>query len=324
MAFRLKIGEPIAKSFRRVGVSEIERARRQLAADSDPATTIHEARKCLKRIRALLRLGRKGLGEEVFRSENEAFRSIAQSLAPARDAHVLLQTIAKLSAEDGAQTAGMLARLKDAILANTSPASVSDGAADARAEADVALARAARRFRRLRLTPDSFATLEHGFVQNYAKGREWFDAAYADGEDESFHEWRKRVQALWRHLALLSHSWPALFATYIEATRELSRVLGDDHDLALLRAELRALPAGGLSRKEAQALEALIADRQARLRRAAHALGKKVFAERPKAIGRRISAIWDAAAEAERKDASDDVHKPDKAPRARAPDQQRS
>lgn len=321
MAFRLKIDEPIAKSFRRAGVSEIERARRQLAAGSDPATAIHEARKCLKRIRALLRLGRKGLGEEVFRFENEAFRSIAQALAPARDAHVLLQTIAKLSAENGAQSAAALTRLKDGILASASSSSATEAIADGRAEADAALARAARRFRRLRLAPDSFATLEHGFVQNYTKGREWLDRAYADGEDESFHEWRKRVQALWRHLALLSRSWPALFAAHIEAARELSQILGDDHDLALLRTELSALPPGVLSRKEAQEIETLIADRQTGLRRTAHALGKRVFAERPKAIGRRISAIWEAAGEADRKDASDEDRPPEKSRRARAPAQ---
>src|SRR5262249_47698860 len=85
MAFRFKIDEPIEKGFRRVGAEQIEKARRQLSANADPAAEVHEARKCMKRARALLRLGRNGLGETVYRAENAQLRSIAQSLSGARD-----------------------------------------------------------------------------------------------------------------------------------------------------------------------------------------------------------------------------------------------
>lgn len=302
MAFRFRFDEPIEKGFRRIGAEQIERARRQLAANTDPATEVHEARKCMKRIRALLRLGRQGLGETVYRAENAHFRAIAGSLASARDDYVLLETIVKLTAEtEGHAVAPALNRLK-ATVAVRHPEKANGTDASGRAEADAALERALRRFRRLRLEPDSFTTLERGLVRTYRKGLECRDVAYAENTDDGFHEWRKCVQTHWRHMALLSRAWPELFEAEIEAARRLSQILGDDHDLALLRMKLAALPPDALPTGDADRIEGLIAARQTALRRAAGPQGEVIFAERPKAHGRRIAGIWHGAAALSRED----------------------
>jgi hypothetical protein len=318
MAFRFRLDEPIEKGFRRIGAEQIERARRQLQANQDAAAEVHEARKCMKRLRALLRLAREGLGEPVFRAENAHFRAIARSLASARDDYVLLETIVKLAAEnEGQATSLALTRLKQAVIAQRAedPA----GNADQRAEADAALERAVRRFRRLKFAPDSFATLERGLVRNYRKARERRDIAYAENTDEAFHDWRKCVQAHWRHMALLSRAWPALFEAQIEAARYLSQLLGDDHDLALLRTRLSALPPETLSPGEVREIESLISTRQGALRRAARFQGEVIFAERPKAHGVRVAGIWHGAAAAIQEDASskEKVPAPTKGARAK-------
>lgn len=294
MAFRLKLGEPIEKGFRRAGLEQIERARKQLSARVDAASEVHEARKCIKRVRALLRLGRHGLGETVFRAENAHFRAIGNALAPARDTHVMVETIVKLLAEDDHDAAPGLRALKEAIVAEVR--SLPDDADLTRSEADAALERAQKRFRRLALKPDEFSALELGLVHNYRRGLERRALAFAEGHDEAFHDWRKTVQAHWRHLALISKAWPALFDAQIATARELAQVLGDDHDLAMLRHKIRGVSPDVLARAEAAKIEALVAKRQEALRAAAGPLGAKVFAERPKALGRRISAIWEAAA----------------------------
>lgn len=305
MAFRFRLDEPIEKGFRRIGVEQIERARRQLAAGTDPASEVHEARKCMKRIRALLRLGRVGLGETVYRSENAHFRAIAASLASARDDHVLLETIVKLIAETESQTAAAaLNRLKEAVTARRATQSADTAAG--RAEADAALERAGRRFRRLDIAPDTFATLEQGLVRNYRKGIERRDVAYAENTDEAFHGWRKCVQTHWRHLALLSRAWPALLGAHIEAGRILAQLLGDDHDLSLLRHEMAALEPGTLSPPDVHRIEDLIAARQKALRRAARPKADLIFAERPKAHGRRIAGIWQGAVAMRREEKHDE------------------
>lgn len=298
MAFRFRVDEPVEKGFRRIGAEQIERARRQLQAGTDAAAEVHEARKCMKRIRALLRLARVGLGDAVFRAENAHFREIAGTLASARDDYVLLETIVKLTAEnDGKATSLALRRFKEIVVAERS-AETTGTEQDNRAEADAALERAARRFKRLRLEPDTFATLEQGLVRNYRKGLERRDVAYAENTDEAFHDWRKCVQTHWRHMALLSRAWPAMFEAEIEAARRLSQILGDDHDLALLRVKLALLPADALPPRDAEEIETLIAARQKALRRSARPQGDVIFAERPKAHGCRISGIWHGAAAA--------------------------
>jgi len=294
MAFRFRLDDPIQKNFRRIGLEQIQRARQQLVAKVAPATEVHEARKCIKRVRALLRLGRAGLGERVFRAENASFRSIAAMLAGARDDHVLLETVVKLESESGDDTRPALARLKAAIVGERAETAKHD-AADIANAAD-GLEKAARRFRRLSIEPDDFSTLATGLTRSYRRGIEWLEVAYADNGDEAFHEWRKCVQAHWRHMALLSRAWPALIEARIQAARELSQILGDDHDLSILKAKLFALPAGAVPRTEIGNIERLIDTCQVNLRRAAKPRGQMLFAETAKAHGRWISAVWDGAA----------------------------
>src|SRR5262245_44083642 len=101
MAFRFKLNEPVQKAFRRIGLEQIERAERELSAGENAEVATHETRKCIKRVRALLRLGRPGLGDTVYRAENARMREIAALLAPARDSDVLVQTLTKLEALPG-------------------------------------------------------------------------------------------------------------------------------------------------------------------------------------------------------------------------------
>ena len=63
---------------------------------SDRHRGVHDARKCLKRLRSLLVLIRPGLPEPVFDNLTDRLRTIARGLAPARDAHALLDAIDKL------------------------------------------------------------------------------------------------------------------------------------------------------------------------------------------------------------------------------------
>lgn len=316
MAFRLKVDEPIEKGFRRAGVEQIERARRQLTASAAGASEVHEARKCLKRIRSLLRLGREGLGETVYREENDSFRSIAHSLAGERDHHVLLETIVKLMAETDGRTALALKHLKDAVSAAHTTTSA-DTASVSYAEANTSLERAMKRFKRLRIDPDDFSAFEQGLVRNYRKGLERRAIAFAENTDEAFHDWRKSVQAHWRHMQLLSKAWPQLFSAQLEAARELSQILGDDHDLALLRVKMTELPKDALSKENVDEIEALIQVRQSALRSLAKPVGDIIFAEKPNAHGRRLAGIWHGAAAKSKEEENVDITARTAEPRAK-------
>ena len=58
------------------------------------------------------------------------------------------------------------------------------------------------------------------------------------GEMSDLHDWRKRVKDLWYHERLLAPTCGPTVRGHAKELDRLSDLLGDDHDLALLRHEL--------------------------------------------------------------------------------------
>jgi hypothetical protein len=60
-----------------------------------------------------------------------------------------------------------------------------------------------------------------GLEKVYRKARRAFAVAYAEPDDEAFHEWRKAVQQHWRHMALIANAWPDAMKAREALAREL-------------------------------------------------------------------------------------------------------
>jgi hypothetical protein len=240
-------------------------------------------------------LFRTGLGEATFREENARFRDLGAMLSQARDSQVLIQTALKLETLPGQVSNAALAAFKKMLQ--------EDGIANAPVpdsligEAQEKLLKAAKVFRRLKVGDGDFDIVEGGMRRTYAKALKNFDAAYRDPHDEAFHEWRKTVQQHWRHMALVSRAWPEHFACRVTAARALSQFLGDDHDLAMLRAHLTTLSPSRLSAMHASEIERLATARQEELRAEAAPRGRQLFVEGAKGHSRRVGEIWRAAQE---------------------------
>ncbi len=294
MAFRLKFTDTPESALRRIGLSQIDRAVRALSAAELADSTIHETRKCLKRIRALLRLVRPGLEESDFQTENARYREIARQLSPARDAQILMETVLKLAPFASAAETAALEYLKQSIesgagsrITNASDASIAR-ALEQLTEAKAALAN-------LNVKGSGFAPVERGLRDSYRKGLERFERAYRDGTCEAFHDVRKSVQLHWRHMALVSRAWPDMFSARVEAARQLSQILGDSQDLSVLLEYVAALPPSAIPKKSATELERLARARQDYLRAAARPRGAQIFALPPKAFARGVTKAWQAA-----------------------------
>ena len=95
----LKKKEAAAEGMRRIAAGRAQKAIEELrsaARGEEPAKSIHSTRKDLKKLRALLRLVRGELGEDLYRSENERYREVGQSLSATRDAQVKAETLRSL------------------------------------------------------------------------------------------------------------------------------------------------------------------------------------------------------------------------------------
>jgi hypothetical protein len=265
--YRLIHGEPLPDELGRVARGRIDHALDELRGktESSPEEAVHEARKDMKKLRALLRLARAELGDDVFRVENAAARDTARLLAGARDATVMLETLASLPVRHP--------RLRAALEQQAA------GEPD-RDEAIAALQGMRERIEEWPLERRDFAAIEPGLRRIYRQGRRAMRKAEAEPTVETLHEWRKREKDLWYHLRLLRA--PA------DEAHELSERLGDDHDLAVLLEFAR-------ERGMADGIEDAVEERRAALQASAFDTGRRLYADRTKKFSARLRASWERA-----------------------------
>jgi CHAD domain-containing protein len=285
-AYRLKEGEPLPEAIARVARGRIDNAIDELRGntDSTPVEAVHEARKDMKKLRALLRLARGELGGQVYGRENACFRDAARELAGQRDADVMLETLKALTY----LPAGVGWELRKRLQADRER-NGAGGDRDAAAGSAVAILKEARgRVGDWPLERDSFDALAKGLEKTYRRGRRDFAAAMDEPTVESLHEWRKRAKHLWYHHTLLRSVWPPLMEAAGDEAHALSDRLGDDHDLAMLAAWVDEN--GGAGPEFHRAVDR----RRGELQADAFALGARVYAEKPKAFVERMGRLWSA------------------------------
>ena len=292
--YRLKEDEAFPEGVARIARGRIDHALDELRgkSESTPEDAVHEARKDMKKLRALLRLVRGELGDKTFRRENALFRDAGRELAGVRDADVMLATLGALEerhpGELSEKAAGDLRQALEAHKIRT--------AAGTRGQASGAaiemLEEARRRVATWPLERDGFEAVERGLRRVYGQGRSAWRAAAEEPTAEALHEWRKRVKDLWYHCTILRETWTPVMTALADEAHELSDRLGDDHDLVVLLAWAEEHGAASAE------LEAVVATRRRQLQAEAFAYGARLYADKPKVFVGRIARWWRAPADA--------------------------
>jgi CHAD domain-containing protein len=293
MSYRFKLQETIAEGVRRIGLEQIEIAETKLAGNDNVAASIHDARRCLKRVRALIRLVRPALGEDLYRQETERLARIGRLLADARDQHVMQQTLTKLEHRFGTMPSNTAKRLQRLIA--TGSGGGKRRAADGRRPALVGLRKARKLFSAARIESTEFEHVTDGLERAYRKARRSFRKAYGEPGDETFHALRKTAQLHWRHMQLLSGGWPEALQARAHEARELSRLLGEDHDFAVLHTFINGRAASILAPEVLAMLTSRCVAYQSELRERAQPHGERLFAEPAENLSSRVAHYWSAA-----------------------------
>lgn len=290
-AFRIKRGEEVGEALVRVvrgrAAKAIEALREE--AEDDPAAAIHSARKEIKKIRSVLRLARGELGKSAYRAENERYRDAGRALSGSRDAEVKVATLTALEEHFGQRLPSASAWSWKRVLERERREAASgadSGAIEVAVEALAAGREAAAEWS----LEGSWKLYGPGLQTGYERGRRAMSRVAADPDPELVHEWRKRTKDLWYDLRLIRRAWPELLEPTVESAHELADLLGDHHDLTVLAADLASRPRVGSKAR----IGDLIEQYQAELLEQAMELGTRLYAEKPKAFGRRIHAYWDA------------------------------
>lgn len=299
MPFHLKHSDAsVERALRRIATSQIDAA---LAEIADPAlddqTRIHQLRKRAKKLRGLLRLVRPAFAD--YRMENAAFRDAASKLSPARDADVMIATYDGLIKSGVGETdRARFAPLRERLLGRKQALVAGADLAGALGDFQDALRAARTRVAHWTLDRQGFDAVEGGLVRSYRSGRKALKAAARNATPEHLHEWRKRVKDHWYHARLLRAIAPEFLDARRKAARHLAGMLGDLHDLAVLRAAAQAEAGCFAGAQDLNAFLTLIDDRAAALETEAFALGHRMFADKPSALRKRWAEYWKAWREA--------------------------
>jgi len=322
-------GERLADGMRRMALGQADLAIGLLERPAGGVVdehAVHETRKALKRLRALLRLLRGELGEETYARETAALRDLAARLAGARDAEVRLATLQalidryprRLGHRRGVEKLlGRLAAERERISRQT----LAEPAVRLEVLAGLRAFRARASGWHL---PERHGTrlIEPGLERIYRQGRSRYRRVVHGRRNRvaAMHVWRKRVKDLRYAAEMLQWHGPSgeegdgrrkdkrkpgadarALRRLAQRADELGELLGEDHDLAMLAMMLRDTDrergSGGLrvGRGTRKTLLKLIARRRRELRKRAFRKGERLYASRPRRFVRRVRAAHEGA-----------------------------
>jgi CHAD domain-containing protein len=212
---------------------------------------VHDARKIIKNLRAMLRLTRGALSDEARKARNQALRNLAEPLSGPRDAAVTLAAFENLynkglngnphpKAEPSWATQ-LHQSLSDKARALVPAESYEDGVEEVRRLVQLLPVKDAQSRGGGTQTRDNDSwksIVEEGLRKTYRQGRRRMRQVVANPEtsDEEWHELRKRVKDLGYQLTLLKKVKG--IKPLLRKLDDVGTALGDARDLTLLRDSL--------------------------------------------------------------------------------------
>jgi CHAD domain-containing protein len=315
MAFKFDIRESLLEGIPRITRERIDRVIGSLSEKPQPsAESIHEARKDLKSLRAVLRLARGSIQTEVRRRENIFFRDAGRSLSAARDCQALLEALEYFSRrlhrrqQSSATGQESVHELIEQIRGKIKQEMIDELPRDALRQLVQELRGAKRRaglwFDGVLLEPgnewETFVGI--GLRRTYRQGKNFvwqFEMiGQENASDETWHELRKCAKALGYQLRLLRPIWPGPISVLLGEIDQLTERLGDDHDLAVLRGRILNEPYNPSETQESadtrQILLQSLDRRKRKLQSASLQLARRIYVEKPAQFERRLAAYWQA------------------------------
>jgi CHAD domain-containing protein len=302
--------EAFRRAIPRLARERIGRVLESLSEKPRPgAESIHEARKTLKSLRALLQLARGSIDPEVRRRENVFFRDAGRLLSPLRDPQALLEALGYFS--EGHDRSGVSTPKEESIRAFIEKI---QGKIKRRLVDRLPPREVRRLLRELRVVRRRAALWFEGvpaetgndweiFVgiglrQTYRKAKNlvWqFEVmGHETSDDNTWHELRKSAKALGYQLRLLKPIWPKMMNASVDEIDQLTDRLGDANDLAILRVKILNEPYDPSETRESGETRRIFLQmldrRKQKLQSEAFKLAQLIYAEKPGQFERRLAA----------------------------------
>jgi hypothetical protein len=272
MAYRLKSKQALAKQLARILQDQCDRAVEAMSIAPVEGAAVRDTRKRVKKIRAVVHLLRAPLGNHYSRLD-AALRSVGHQLAAARDADAAMECIDAVHRRcPSLVTAAIVAAVKRGLVTEERRAPSHVKPDRLRHDLKHLSHTVPRRVRRVARA----SAFHDGIADGYARARKAMRRVVIEPEDAGFHRWRRRVKDHWYQLRLLEALHPPV-RIRVRRLKRLETLLGDDHNLVLLRALLLQHPTTFGDERQITMVLGCIDQFGAALRKQALRLGSQLF-----------------------------------------------
>jgi CHAD domain-containing protein len=297
MAYTLKPDRSIRGEVRRLADKQLTLAIASMHAIGDPKGDqgIHEARRHVKKIRALVRLVRSSLGP-ASRSANKRLRRVNRLLAPVADGEAVVDTLARFDARyDHELPRRIIAAIRKGLVQRRIHID-QQARLDRVLPASLELLEAERqRVERWRPATGGFRAIKRGLRTSVREAKRAMALSLEHPTTEHYHSWRRRVKDHWFQVRLLEARCGNGLVEDERALEVLDGCLGELHNCMLLEATLTTDTL--LRRQETARTLRLLRRYHLELRREAQQLGARIYRETPRQFVTRVKRAWRTAKE---------------------------
>ena len=283
MKFYLKKHEAAGDGIRRINRALCRHVHRLIDDESlDADTAVHELRKCVKKLRAVLRFSKPALQADVLKRTDRALRDFARRFSGTRDSAVMVKSFDSLMKhyqpylnEDEMLPVRQSLQQRHVL-----------AMASHQEEADPDSLRAAFRQVERLLKQAGKASMSRtamlsGVRDVYARGRRLYFELAQDPSTDNSHELRRQAKYLLYQLTLLARQLPSGAQPLIDELGELGELLGDDNDMSVLVDTLNRNPLICCNRVRAELIASLAETRRIALLTAALRLSQRIYRHKP-------------------------------------------
>jgi len=280
---RTRIAHQLVKIVRR----ELRDSARALTTNDDSPfeDVVHESRKSVKKVRAVTTL-LDAAGAKLPRKDRKRLKAAARSLSRLRDSGAIIEAFDRVRRRYPKQLPEHTYQiLRRGLVA-------ARDREEARAKRDGVVSEAADRLAATRKSAGAWAIpsidvsrLLVVIAASYVRGRKAMRGARETEYSATLHRWRKAVKTLWYQLRLAQPLTTGL-APLIADLNRLETELGDDHNLVVLAATLRACDELRSMSPAIRQIDRLAVRMRRSLRRRAFARGRRLFVRKRKRFHR--------------------------------------
>lgn len=261
--------------------------------ETNKSELIHDSRKRVKNIRAILKLIQGEVGQKDFKQLNNTLRNLNRKSANIRRVYVMLDIIENESKTNtDYSTKKMLTGLKQDIESEMISLQPKININRMLTEYTDSFHLFEGRVSTWNFERKNFSLIKDGLTSIYSQGRELHKNSTKTKEANTYHEWRKNAKDLLYAFEILRKSWSPILKSYNREIKILTEYIGEMHDLyefkiTILKNYSNQIVQNGNKENLVKRND----ERISYLMRSADVLGEKIYAEKTKCFISRIKNI---------------------------------